>query len=120
MWAGMKSLHRDAVDSHQEIQEENAATRVASRQERQHIAAMEDLGLEDGEEALQYALMLSMEAQTGEGETGGDQGDEVGTDEAADAVRAVEAFQRAEDDEVREVLDMIRRGEDEGTVVESK
>ena len=110
----MKSLHRDAEASHQEIQEENAASRVVSQQERRHIAAMEDLGLEDGEEALQYALMLSMEAKPGEEEISAEQSDEMGADGAADAVRAVEAFQRAEEDEAREVLDMIRREEAAG------
>ncbi len=50
-----------------EEEEETAWTsrtyRLQAKNERQHLAALEDLGLEDGDEALQYALMLSMEEQ---------------------------------------------------------
>jgi hypothetical protein len=57
----MKALHREAEDDHEEIRQHNAATRVPNRRETQELEAMEHLGLDGGDEALQYALMLSME-----------------------------------------------------------
>lgn len=93
----MKSLNQDATLSHQEIQAHNANTRVQSHTERQQLAAMEDLGLEDGDDALQYALMLSVED---------------GDPEEDEAVKAVADFQRSEDDDLQRVLEMIRRSED--------
>ena len=107
----MKSLHQDAADLHSEIRDHNAATRVPSRHERQHIAAMEDLGLEDGDDAVQYALMLSMEEQ--QARPSCDEGEErAEDDDEAEAVRTVEAFRRAEEDEMREMMAMISRAEE--------
>lgn len=57
----MKALHRHAEAEHQEIQETNAAYKVPNVREVQERVAMDELGLGDGDEALQYALMLSME-----------------------------------------------------------
>lgn len=57
----MKALHRHAEVEHQEIQETNAAYKVPNVREVQERVAMDELGLGDGDEALQYALMLSME-----------------------------------------------------------
>jgi hypothetical protein len=106
----MKTLSRDAADSHLEIREHNEATRVPSRHERQHLAAMEDLGLADGEDAVQYALMLSM--QEAEGSARGEGEEDVDDDEEMEAVRAVEQFTRKEIDDMREVLGLVRRAEE--------
>jgi len=115
--ADMKKINKDAAESHDAIREQ-AAGRVPSRQEAQHLAAMEDLGLKDGDEALQYALMLSMErAGSPDGEitpevrvaTGEGQEPDV-----LDALRAVEAFQEKEERETQQILDMIRRAEEVG------
>ena len=101
-----KSLHQDASDSHHDIREHNAATRVPSQQERQHLEAMEYLGLEDGDDAVQYALMLSME-EHGRSSTYGEDVEFVNaTDDEVEALRAVEVAKRAEEEEMREVLEM--------------
>lgn len=57
----LRGLHQDAVDSHYEIRAENEAMRAQTSHEEQHLAAMADLGLADGDEALRYALMLSQQ-----------------------------------------------------------
>jgi hypothetical protein len=57
----LRDLHQDAVDSHYEIRAENEATRAHTSHEEQHLAAMSDLGLADGDDALRYALMLSQQ-----------------------------------------------------------
>lgn len=73
----MRSLNEDAAVEQQVMKQyPRSATRTGaqSHSERGQLAAMEDLGLEDGDDALQYALMLSMEethgrdAWQGEGE----------------------------------------------------
>ena len=104
----MRAVHEDAVQSHAEIRDLNQATRVQTNQERQQRLAMDDLGLEDGDDAVQYAMMLSMER---DGHT--PDGEEVDP-EAAEAVRAVEAFQRAEVDEMSRILEAIRLAEERG------
>ena len=55
------------LEDEHDFEEQN---RMQDRAERQHLAAMDDLGLE-GDEALQYALMLSMEEGGGGGGDGG-------------------------------------------------
>lgn len=60
----MRSLNEDAAVEQQVMKQyPNSATRTRAQNhsERGQLAAMEDLGLEDGDDALQYALMLSME-----------------------------------------------------------
>lgn len=57
----LRDLHQDAVDSHYEIRAENEAMRAHTSHEEQHLAAMTDLGLADGDEALRYALLLSQQ-----------------------------------------------------------
>ncbi|OCF32653.1 hypothetical protein I316_05574 [Kwoniella heveanensis BCC8398] len=63
----MKAIHQAAVDDLPEINPSPSAwarPRVqSSRHEANEIQAMEEMGLENGEDALQYALMLSMEEQ---------------------------------------------------------
>lgn len=57
----LRDLHQDAVHSHYEIRAENEATRAHTSHEEQHLAAMNNLGLADGDEAMRYALMLSQQ-----------------------------------------------------------
>lgn len=59
--ADMKALHKHAEAEHEEIQEANDAYKVPNAREVQERVALDELGLGDGEEALQYALMMSME-----------------------------------------------------------
>lgn len=133
----MRDLHQDAVDSHYEIQAENDAHRPQMSHEEQHLAAMEDLGLADGDAALQYALMLSQQEQEQEQETRtpGPESPSEESDEEAEAIRAVEEFERrqaaheassgapdnssfdASDEEteaIRAVQEYERGGDDEG------
>lgn len=106
------------MESHYEIQEENEA-RVHASQEQQHRAAMEDLGLEDGDAALEYALMLSQqEADAASAAPSPVQHED--DDEEAEAIRAVEAFklaeerakQQADEEDLAEMLEMIRLAEE--------
>lgn len=147
----LRDLHHDAVESHYEIQAENEIERHSVSHEQAHRAALADLGLADGDAALQYALMLSQETgeQSGlgagagaapehENECTGYEGyeddsayneypDEM-SDAEADAIRAVEAFMRAEQEaqqpapapapegedpeDLAEILEMIRLAEE--------
>lgn len=66
---------------------------------------MDDLGLEDGDDALQYALMLSMD----EGAQNGDHQDSSVTG-AFDANRSSDAD--VDDAELQEMLEMIRLAEE--------
>ncbi|CAK9781730.1 hypothetical protein CC85DRAFT_281517 [Cutaneotrichosporon oleaginosum] len=115
----LRDLHQDAVDSHYEIRAENEATRAHTSHEEQHLAAMNDLGLADGDEALRYALLLSQQEADASAtahestalsspERGGaddlgvevpdvslDDGAGMSDDEAA-AIQAVAEFERAE------------------------
>ncbi|WVF67598.1 hypothetical protein IAT40_002356 [Kwoniella sp. CBS 6097] len=63
----MKAIHQAAVDDLPELNSSPSAWArpkvQSSRHEANEIQAMEEMGLEDGEDALQYALMLSMEEQ---------------------------------------------------------
>jgi hypothetical protein len=59
---------------------------------------MDNMGLEDGEDALQYALMLSMDEQTPETSVA-DSGAGISTGDDADA-------------ELQEMLEMIRLAEE--------
>ncbi|ORX38274.1 hypothetical protein BD324DRAFT_620221 [Kockovaella imperatae] len=65
----LRSLHAEAADDQAYMEEEETGQRISSdrnrlhdKAERQQMAVLDDLGLE-GDEALQYALMLSMEDQ---------------------------------------------------------
>lgn len=113
----LRDLHQETVDSHHEIQEENTATRVHSTHERAHLAAMEDLGLADGDAALQYALMISQQEADGAQQqpvpepTTADE-EEVMSDDEADAIRAVEQFKQAEEDDLAAILEQIRLAEE--------
>ncbi|BEI84834.1 hypothetical protein CcaverHIS002_0502350 [Cutaneotrichosporon cavernicola] len=116
----LRDLHQDAVDSHYEIRAENEATRAHTSHEDQHLAAMNDLGLADGDEALRYAILLSQQeadasaaasrlsaaspaerrrADPGMGvgvpDASLEEGTGVSDDEAA-AIEAVAEFERAE------------------------
>ncbi len=98
----MQSLNEDATDA----QEWSAPP--TTRQERQHLAALEDLGL-DGDEALQYALMVSRE--DGQGLDESTEFSDQDSDAAA-AIRAVEQFQRKEEEEVARALEQVRLAEE--------
>lgn len=60
-WLDLRDLHDDAVDSHSQIQEENEVFRPQTTEEEAQRAAMQNLGLEDGDAALEYALMMSQQ-----------------------------------------------------------
>lgn len=122
----LRDLHSDAVDSHYEIQADNEALRAQSTNEEQHMAAMEDLGLLDGDAALEYALRLSQqEADSAPGQADDygpedpDAGDLEQESEEAEAIRLVAEFEReeaarrqqAEDDELAGILEEIRLAE---------
>ncbi|KAL7419845.1 hypothetical protein Q5752_005761 [Cryptotrichosporon argae] len=73
----MRALHQDAAETETAMRAEAAAL-TPTRAERQQAAAMDDLGLEDGDDALQYALMLSRdEAERAPGGAGEDYGPTV-------------------------------------------
>ncbi|ODN87377.1 hypothetical protein L198_07001 [Cryptococcus wingfieldii CBS 7118] len=117
---GAKALHQDyedydqALDSPHPLTHSLSQNRPTKPHELLEREAMEDIGLDDPEDALQYALMLSMEGPgasafasrgeedlSSEYEAGGAEGasgwDTDGMDEeTAEAIRQVEAFERAE------------------------
>ncbi|ODN73046.1 hypothetical protein L202_08441 [Cryptococcus amylolentus CBS 6039] len=127
---GAKALHQDYEDYDQDLDSPHPLThhspfsqnRPAKPHELLEREAMEDIGLDDPEDALQYALMLSMEGQgpgasafASQGSRGGEErfgseyeaGDfgaegasgwdmEGMDEETAEAIRQVEAFERAE------------------------
>ncbi|ORY21364.1 hypothetical protein BCR39DRAFT_63906 [Naematelia encephala] len=107
----VRKLHAEAADDDQEL----FAPHTPSRSERQHLAAMDQLGLEDADDALQYALMLSMEQDSAsasggnEGESASMMNDDVDVDQA---VRAVEEFKQREADELRAAMELIRQSEE--------
>ncbi|KAK8854560.1 hypothetical protein IAR55_003299 [Kwoniella newhampshirensis] len=141
----MKAIHKAAVDDQVELKPFNTSIkpRVSTTHEAREREAMEVMGLEDGEDALQYALMLSMEDKGGTARSGTEGGDdepwidvgdmtstssttpawaeeELGEeekgddldDETVEAIRQVEAFKKAEEDELGRVLEMIRLAEE--------
>lgn len=91
----MRDLHDDAVDSHYEIREENETFRPQTTEEDAQRAAMQNLGLEDGDAALEYALMMSQrESETPTSQASSDH-DERGDDvEDADLQYALMLSQR--------------------------
>jgi hypothetical protein len=97
----MRELHREAD------QEIPYTSHAPSRREVQEMAVMESLGLDGGDEALQYALMLSLETSPTPS---------TASDGEDEAIRAVEEYTRNEEREVREVMEMIRRAEREGSI----
>lgn len=92
----LRDLERDTLDSHYEIQAENDFIREHTLEEA-HIAAMEGLGLADGDAALEYALMLSQREADEPAPDADASFDEAGmSDDEAAAIRAVEAFERSQ------------------------
>ncbi|WVQ79595.1 hypothetical protein IAT38_001695 [Cryptococcus sp. DSM 104549] len=155
----MKAIHQTAMDDHAALtQYGSPSSRPANSHEVREREAMEEMGLEDGEDALQYALMLSMEEQSGtrapaeesvpvseftssrgtpsrawsgssgsgsshgiydagtptnlevEGYEGEEEEEEMDA-ETAEAIRQVEAFKKAEEEELARVLAMIQQAE---------
>lgn len=97
------------METQAEIRSSTAQPVRQSNYERAQFAAMDDLGLDDGDDALQYALMLSMDEQAtgdsvpGLGEPSIHQGHndvDAGVGTGADA-------------ELQEMLEMIRVAEEE-------
>jgi hypothetical protein len=124
----MRQLHREAMDDDDARQPE-----PSSQLESQHVSAMHRLGLEDQDEALQYALMLSLDdsresVPDGEGLDWGNNGqvddDAVGYEadadadagadvdaDAEDAIRQVREYESQTERETREMLEEIRQAE---------
>lgn len=105
----MKALHQAAEEDFAEFAP-HAATprqRLTNPHETLEREAMQEMGLEDGDDALQYALMLSMEEQShassphndllndepsASGWVEGEDEEEDMDEETAEAIRQVEAF----------------------------
>lgn len=99
-----KSLRKETIDTQDEIRSTPVPPVRQSNHERAQFAAMDDLGLEDGDDALQYALMLSMDGDTSE------YGDLVPASGAE--FDAGEGGGDGEDAELQEMLEMIRIAEE--------
>lgn len=125
----MKALHQAAEEDFAEFAP-HAATprqRLTNPHETLEREAMQEMGLEDGDDALQYALMLSMEEQShassphndllndepsASGWVEGEDEEEDMDEETAEAIRQVEAFKKAEqENELARMLEMINRAE---------
>lgn len=98
-----KSLRQQSLDTQDEIRQTTPIR--TSNYERAQFAAMDNMGLVDGDDALQYALMLSMDEQDhseispSEGHTGAGNSSETNAGVDADA-------------ELQEMLEMIRVAEE--------
>ncbi|XAO25923.1 hypothetical protein I312_104756 [Cryptococcus bacillisporus CA1280] len=125
----MKALHQAAEEDFAEFAP-HAATpcqRLTNPHETLEREAMQEMGLEDGDDALQYALMLSMEEQSHaspphndfmneessvSGWVEGEDEEEDIDEETAEAIRQVEAFKKAEQkNELARMLEMIKQAE---------
>ena len=100
----MRSAQLDAEDDHLALQLETTPTRLQQRQS----TAIRNMGLEDADQAVQYAMMLSLE----QSRTEDIEGESDGEVEALEAVRRLEEQERREREEVLEVVRMAEmRGE---------
>lgn len=100
-----KSLRQQSLDTQDEIRQTTPLRQ--SNIERAQFAAMDNMGLEDGDDALQYALMLSMDEQASDfspSEQNTGAGSLHGDDTRSDAADA--------DAELQEMLEMIRIAEE--------
>lgn len=122
----MKALHQAAEEDFAEFAP-HAATprqRLTNPHETLEREAMQKMGLEDCDDALQYALMLSMEEQShaspphddfmneesSSGWVEGEDEEEDIDEETAEAIRQVEAFKKAEqENELARMLEMIEQ-----------
>ena len=98
-----KSLRQQSLTAQDEIHSQPSAPVRQSNYERAQFAAMDNMGLEDGDDALQYALMLSMDEQSEvsmSSETGAGTGSSTHNGDAAEA-------------ELQEMLEMIRIAEEQ-------
>jgi len=98
-----KSLRQQSLTAQDEIHSQPSAPVRQSNYERAQFAAMDNMGLEDGDDALQYALMLSMDEQSEvsmSSETGAGTSSSNPNGDAADA-------------ELQEMLEMIRIAEEQ-------
>lgn len=98
-----KSLRQQSLTAQDEIHSQPSAPVRQSNYERAQFAAMDNMGLEDGDDALQYALMLSMDEQSEvsmSSETGAGNSSSIPNGDAAEA-------------ELQEMLEMIRIAEEQ-------
>jgi hypothetical protein len=98
----VKSLRQQSLTAQDEIHSQPSAPIRQSNYERAQFAAMDNMGLEDGDDALQYALMLSMDEQSEvlvSSDTGAGASSSTRNGDAADA-------------ELQEMLEMIRIAEE--------
>ncbi|WVR09372.1 hypothetical protein IAU60_006439 [Kwoniella sp. DSM 27419] len=113
-WEGregeLEGIHQAAVAEHDELAQTPTRRPRVNGHEANEIQAMEEMGLEDGEDALQYAMLLSMEGAGLEGHDGSREETAVDA-ETREAIRQVEAFQRQEEAELEGMLEMIRLAE---------
>ena len=102
----MRSAHRDAEDDHLALQTDLTPTRLQARQSN----LMQSMGLDDADEAVQYAMMLSMEESQAQDEQlrGG------ASDGEAEALEAVRLWEEQERREREEVLEVVRLAEMRG------
>jgi hypothetical protein len=101
----VKSLRQQSLDTQDEIRQTTPIR--TSNYERAQFAAMDNMGLEDGDDALQYALMLSMDEQEQE------QSEIYPSDSSTGAGSPVgDQSEAAADAELQEMLEMIRVAEE--------
>ena len=127
----MRSAHQDAEEDHLALRHD--VTPTPNRLQTRQNNMLENMGLEDPDDAVQYAMMLSMEEANasgsgigsgsapgvGYGAGGGPMDDEdeeggVESDGEAEALEAVRKLEEAERKEREEVLEVVRRAEMRG------
>lgn len=131
--ADMRSAHKDAEDDHLALQSDVTPTKLQARQNN----ILGNMGIDDPDEAVQYAMMLSMEDSRGGSSVGTGSGsglgvgtemgvsggasfveneedEDIASDGEAEALEAVRQLEEAEKREREEVLDVVRRAEMRG------
>lgn len=98
-----KALRQQSLDTQDEIRQTTPIRQ--SNYERAQFAAMDNMGLEDGDDALQYALMLSMDEQEQEYS-------EISPSDLRTGAGSVSETDAGADAELQEMLEMIRVAEE--------
>ncbi|WVN86154.1 uncharacterized protein L203_101315 [Cryptococcus depauperatus CBS 7841] len=125
----MKDIHLDVEEDLNDPIDCSHRLQLSASHEFSEREALHKIGLEDGEDALQYALLLSMEEQKpSNSQAGGllhqtkhsnhvhDKADRGMDEETQEAIRQVEAFKKAEvEEETKRMLDMIEQVEKEAS-----
>lgn len=101
-------MKQESLDTQAEIRFSPAPTTRSSNYERAQFAAMDNLGLEDGDDALQYALMLSMDQDA----PANDGFEDVSAFGADTGTGGSESIADGDDAELQEMLEMIRLAEE--------